>query len=98
MNVKKLTAMLLTAVMMMGVLSGCGSRKGKTVSGTVDEIKQFMFVIETEEGAFYSFPLKDDDEIDFSGISVGDEIVVEYEGTISEIDAFTGELISVEKE
>lgn len=97
MKQKKITAILLAALMVMGTLTGCG-KKGLTVSGTVDEIKDFMFVIETSEGAFYSFPISSDGEIDLSDIIVGDEIVVEYEGTLSEIDSFTGKVLSVEKE
>lgn len=97
---KKLTAILLTAVMTVGILSGCGTDKdqGTTVSGTVEEIKDFMFIIEAEDGAYYSFPRSEEDSFDMSGISVGDEIVVEYEGTISEVDPFEGTVISVEKE
>lgn len=97
MKQKKITAILLAALMVMGTLTGCG-KKGLTVSGTVDEIKDFMFVIETPEGAFYSFPISSDGQIDLSDITVGDEIVVEYEGTLSEIDSFTGEVLSVEFE
>lgn len=97
MKQKKIAAVLLAALMVMGTLTGCG-KKGLTVSGTVDEIKDFMFVIETSEGAFYSFPISSDGEIDLSDITVGDEIVVEYEGTLSEIDSFTGKVLSVEKE
>lgn len=103
---KKITAIILAAMMAMGMVTGCGSdgaskateksANASTVTGTVDEIKDFMFVIETEDGAFYSFPREDG--IDLSEISVGDEITVEYEGTISEIDAFDGEVLSVEKE
>lgn len=96
MNKKRLLSILLAAIMMIGMLAGCASN-ASTVSGTLDEVKDFMFVIKADDGAYYSFPLDEDDEIDLSGFSAGDRVVVKYEGTLSEIDAFTGKLISVEK-
>lgn len=85
---------------MLGTLNGCGAGKeqGLTVSGTLNEVKDFMFIIETADGAFYSFPRSEDGVTDLSEISVGDEITVEYEGTISEIDGFEGKVLSVEKQ
>ncbi len=98
MKKKKITGMLLAAVLTIGMLNGCGS-KGLTVSGTMNEIKDFMFVIETPDGAFYSFPRNtEDSSLDLSEIAVGDEVVIEYEGTLSEVDRFTGKVLSVEKE
>lgn len=100
MKMKKIAAILLVTVMTMGSLSGCGDKteQGQTVSGTVDAIKDFMFIIEASDGAFYSFPLNSENPIDLTGISTGDEITIEYEGTLSEVDPFDGKVISVEKE
>ena len=56
-----------------------GTTEEKEVTGTIDEIKDFMFVVTDEN------------------VSNGDTVTVRYTGTISEVDPFEGEVISVEK-
>lgn len=91
---KKFAAMLVLSMMVMGSLSACGKNE---ISGRVDEIKDFMFVIEASDGAYYSFPVNEETKSDLSEIEIGDEVTVSYEGTLSEVDAFSGEVFSVEK-
>lgn len=69
--------------------------EGKTVSGRVDEVKDFMFVIEAEDGCFYAF---DTDKLP-EGTEVpgyADLVTITYEGELSEVDNFTGKILSLE--
>ena len=65
------------------------------VEGIIDEIKDFMFIINTDT-ASYAFPIEEG-KPDMSSLKKGDKIKVIYTGELSEIDPFTGEVISVEK-
>ena len=66
------------------------------LKGTVDEIKDFMFVVTDDAGVSYSFSF-DEKPKGLDEVSVGDNVTVKYTGTISEIDPFKGEVISVDK-
>lgn len=66
------------------------------VEGTVDEIKDFMFVITESKGTSYSFTFEEKPD-GLEKVKVGDNVTVKYTGTLSEIDPFVGEVISVEK-
>ena len=73
------------------------AEKEENVTGTIDEIKDFMFTITAEDGASYAFPIDGEQTIDISQFKEGDKVKVTYKGELSEIDAFTGEVLSVEK-
>lgn len=73
------------------------AEKEKSVTGTVDEIKDFMFIITTDDGAAYEFPIDEEHPVDVSQIKEGDKVKITYTGELSEVDAFTGEVLSVEK-
>ena len=61
------------------------------VKGTMEEIKDFMFIVTDDDNAGYAFSFEEKPE----GL---DELVfVKYTGTISEFDPFMGEIVSVEK-
>ena len=66
------------------------------VTGTIDDIKDFMFVITDENDTPYSFTFEEKPE-GLENVSEGDTVIVKYTGTISEVDPFEGEVISVEK-
>lgn len=68
-----------------------------TLTGTIDEIKDFMFVVVDPEDRAYAFPFEDEKPEGLDGLAAGDEVVVTYTGVLSEIDNFEGEIISVEK-
>ena len=68
----------------------------KELTGTIDEIKDFMFVITDENDTPYSFNFEKKPE-GLENVSNGDTVTVKYTGTISEVDPFVGEVISVEK-
>lgn len=69
----------------------------QTVTGKIDEIKDFMFIVTDDSGNSYefSFGTKPDG---LDNVQVGDRVKVTYTGELSEIDAFTGKIISVEKQ
>ena len=69
----------------------------KTITGTIDEIKDFMFVITDESGAVYEFSFETAPE-GLENVAGGDTVKVTYTGEISEVDPFNGTVISVEKQ
>ena len=69
----------------------------KTITGTIDEIKDFMFTITDESGAAYEFSFETAPE-GLENVAGGDTVKVTYTGEISEVDPFNGTVISVEKQ
>ena len=69
---------------------------GKELTGTIDEIKDFMFVVTDKNGTSYGFTFEEKPE-GLENVSNGDTVTVKYTGTVSEVDPFEGEVISVEK-
>lgn len=68
------------------------------LSGTLDEKKDFMFVVTDEKGAAYEFTFDASAKPEgLDDVSEGDSVTVTYKGTISEADPFDGTVISVEK-
>ena len=66
------------------------------LSGTLDEKKDFMFVVTDEHGAAYEFTFDASAE-GLDDVAEGDSVTVTYKGTVSEADPFDGTVISVEK-
>ena len=69
--------------------------KAESVTGKIEEIKDFMFTIESDKG-IYAMTFDTAPE-GLSDGKDGDEVPVTYTGELSEVDAFTGTIISVEK-
>ena len=67
----------------------------KTISGTVESIKDFQFVIYDENNSYYQFSYEETPK-GLENVKAGDTVLVTYTGTVSEIDPFIGEVISVE--
>ncbi len=67
------------------------------LQGTLDEIKDFMFVITDKDQISYAFSFEEKPE-GLEQVAVGDQVIVRYTGTISEVDPFEGEVLSVEKQ
>ena len=61
--------------------------EAKTLTGTMDEMKDFMFVVTDDNGVPYAFDWSEDGDLDLSGIAAGDRVIVTYEGELSEVDA-----------
>ena len=67
-----------------------------TFTGTLDEVKDFMFVVTGEDGTCYEFTFDEEKPEGLDSVNVGDKVTVTYTGTASEVDPFDGEVISVE--
>lgn len=69
----------------------------QTVTGKIDEIKDFMFVVTDDSGNSYEFSFETKPD-GLYNVQAGDKVRVTYTGELSEVDAFTGKIISVEKQ
>ena len=68
------------------------------LSGTLDEKKDFMFVVTDEKGASYEFAFDASAKPEgLDDAAEGHSVTVTYKGTVSEADPFDGTVISVEK-
>lgn len=73
------------------------STEQSELCGTLDELKDFMFIVTDDEQISYAFTYEEMPE-GLDSVTVGDRVKVIYTGVLSEIDAFTGEVLSVEKQ
>lgn len=101
---KRILAWMLALTLL---LCGCGgkgqpvqtdSQSGqgeKTLTGTLEEIKDFMFIVEDESGDSYVFDLENGTPEGLQECSVGDKVTVTYTGELSVVDSFTGKVLSV---
>ena len=69
----------------------------KEVKGVVEEIKDFMVIVTDNDNVSYAFTYDEKPE-GLKEVSIGDTVIVKYTGTISEVDPFMGEVLSVEKQ
>lgn len=98
---KRIFACLLAAVLLLAC-AACGGKKSeaaaeeKTLTGTLDEVKDFMFVVTDQDGTSYALNFEKKPE-GLADVSVGDSVTVTYTGELSEIDAFTGTVLRVEQ-
>lgn len=68
-----------------------------TVEGTISEIKDMSFIIETESKTQYLLSFEEKPQ-GLDSVQDGDQVKVTYGGgKLSEVDAFTGIVVSVEK-
>ncbi len=68
----------------------------QTVNGTISEIKDFMFTLETEDGKAYALAFEQGKEPEgLADVKDGDKVTVAYTGELSEVDVFEGTIISV---
>lgn len=89
------TALLILALMVC--LAGCGSgKKGNVLEGVVEEKKDFMLVV-NQAGTPYAISWEGEQPEGYEQINIGDMVLVEYTGELSMVDAFTGEVLSIEK-
>lgn len=69
-----------------------------TLTGSLDEKKNGMFVVTDAEGAAYEFTYDPSDTPKgLDDAAEGDSVTVTYTGTVSEVDSFDGTVVSVEK-
>ena len=107
---KKVVMMVVTMAMAAAMMTGCGAKgdtasqttqesqtaDASTMSGTLDEVKDFMFVVTDDSGVSYSLTLEGG-EATLDGLAAGDRVTVTYTGVLSEVDAFEGTVLSVVK-
>ena len=92
----------LLAVVLLLACAGCGAKKSeesveeKTLTGTLDEVKDFMFVVTDDNGDSYALTFEGNAPEGLSEREVGDRVTVTYTGELSVVDAFTGQVLSVE--
>lgn len=78
--------------------SQSGEQEGNTLTGTLDEKKDFMFVVTDDQGVFYQFSIDSSAKPEgYDDLAAGDSVTVTYTGTVSEVDPFNGTVLSVEK-
>ena len=71
--------------------------KESTMTGTISDIKDFMFTI-TSDGNDYAFTFDNDKKPEgLAEVKDGDKVTVTYTGTVNEVDAFDGTILSVTK-
>ena len=96
-----LVCLVLAAVLMVG--TACGAKQAdaaqdqQTLTGTLDEVKSFMFVVTDDQNSAYVLPTEEGDTPPgLADVSVGDRVTVTYTGTLSELDGLDGTVVSVE--
>ena len=77
--------------------SEVGQETPQEFEGTLETIKDFMFVVTDASGVSYSFPYEGEKPAGLMEASEGDQVKVTFIGIPSEVDAFECEIISVEK-
>ena len=98
---KRVLVYLLAALMLLAC-AGCGTQKTeeaeeeKTLTGTLDEVKDFMFVVTDDQGESYALTFDGSAPEGLDDQKIGDRVTVTYTGELSVVDSFTGEVLSVE--
>ncbi len=67
-----------------------------TMTGTLGEVKDYMFVVTQDNGDSFAFAFDGEKPKGLDKVATGDKVTVTYTGEVSLIDAFTGEVLSVE--
>ena len=72
--------------------------KESTMTGTISDIKDFMFTI-TSDGNDYAFTFDNDKKPEgLAEVKDGDMVTLTYTGSVSAVDAFSGTVVSVKAE
>ncbi len=100
---KKILTMVIVLCVAMSMLAGCSSKSRQSgadaseFTGTVEEIKDFMLVVTDADDTSYAFTFESKPD-GLEDVAVGDTVTVTYTGTVTEVDGFDGEILSVEKQ
>lgn len=100
---KKILTMVIVLCVAMSMLAGCSSKSQQSsadaseFTGTVEEIKDFMLVVTDDDDTSYAFTFESKPD-GLENVAVGDTVTVTYTGTVTEVDGFDGEILSVEKQ
>ena len=96
---KRILSFMLVCLLAVTILAGCGKKETKepnVLIGTFMEKKDFMFTLLDADGVCYGFNFDVKPE-NYDELNNGDVVRVTYTGTISEVDPFDGEILSIEK-
>lgn len=77
--------------------SSASDSEQSTVTGVIDEIKDFMFVVTDKDDNSYAFSFDGEKPKGLDEVKAGDMVIVTYTGELSVVDHFDGEIISIEK-
>lgn len=78
--------------------SSSEQQQENSLTGALDEKKNGMFVVTDAKSASYEFTYDPSDTPKgLDDVAAGDSVTVTYTGTVSEVDAFDGTILSVEK-
>ena len=97
---KRIFACLLAAVLLLAC-AGCGGKKSgesgeeKTLTGTLDEVKDFMFVVTDDNGDSYALAFEGGAPEGLAEQEPGSRVTVTYTGELSVVDSFSGQVLSV---
>lgn len=106
---RKIACMALLTAMAVSMITGCGTKKtegnttsqtteeASTVTGTLDEMKNFLFDVTDDTGTSYQFTFQDEKPQGLEDVKLGDRVTVTYTGKVTEVDPFQGEVLSVTK-
>lgn len=99
--IKRIAVCFLAALLL--ICAGCGTQKAqdtveeqKTLTGTLDEVKDFMFVVTDDQGESYALSFDGSAPEGLDDQKIGDRVTVTYTGELSVVDSFTGQILSVE--
>ena len=107
---KKVVMMVVTMAMAAAMMTGCGAKgdtasqttqesqtaDASTMSGTLDEVKDFMFVVTDAQGASYAFTFDGEKPARQDNAKNDDKLTETNTEEKSEVDPFEGEVLSVE--
>ena len=106
---KRLGLLALVLALTVCLAAGCGKGKEEaagdadaaqtsTLTGALDEVKDFMFTVTDDAGEAYVFSLESGDKPQgLDDVAAGDTVTVTYTGTLSVVDGLDGTIVSVEK-
>ena len=96
---KRMLSFMLVCLLSVSILAGCGKKETEepnVLIGTFMEKKDCMFTLLDADGVYYGFNFDVKPE-NYDELNNGDVVRVTYTGTISEVDPFEGEILSIEK-
>ena len=98
--IKRIAVCFLAALLL--ICAGCGTQKAqdtveeqRTLTGTLDEVKDFMFVVTDDQGESYALAFDGSAPEGLDDQKIGDRVTVTYTGELSVVDSFTGQVLSV---
>ena len=99
--IQRIAVCFLAALLL--ICAGYGTQKAqdtveeqRTLTGTLDEVKDFMFVVTDDQGESYALTFDGSAPEGLDDQKIGDRVTVTYTGELSVVDSFTGQILSVE--